>query len=123
LLPRLPGARGLWRLQAVGHRPRKPPDDAASLPADQEPAGQLQPEEARLLLIRSRTRRLCVVRVRSRTLPQREAAMPDQVEATEAALKLIDEIRADHGPVIFHQSGGCCDGSAPMCLAAGDLMI
>ena len=43
--------------------------------------------------------------------------MLDQVEATDGALKLIEEIRADHGPVIFHQSGGCCDGSAPMCLA------
>ena len=49
--------------------------------------------------------------------------MLNQVEATDGALKLIAEIRADHGPVIFHQSGGCCDGSAPMCLAEGDLMI
>ncbi|KJS17845.1 MAG: acetaldehyde dehydrogenase [Hoeflea sp. BRH_c9] len=49
--------------------------------------------------------------------------MLDQVEATQAALKLIDEIRKDHGPVIFHQSGGCCDGSAPMCYPEGDLMI
>ena len=51
LLPRLSGARGLRRLQAVGHRPREPQDDARPLPADQEHAGQLQPEEARLLLI------------------------------------------------------------------------
>ena len=49
--------------------------------------------------------------------------MLDQVEATASALKLIEEIVADHGPVIFHQSGGCCDGSAPMCFAVGDLMI
>lgn len=49
--------------------------------------------------------------------------MPDQVEATDAALQLISEIVADHGPVIFHQSGGCCDGSAPMCYAEGDLII
>lgn len=49
--------------------------------------------------------------------------MLDQVEATASALKLIEEIVSDHGPVIFHQSGGCCDGSAPMCLAIGDLMI
>ena len=51
LLPRLSGARGLRRLQAVRHRPREPQDDARPLPADQEHAGQLQPEEARLLLI------------------------------------------------------------------------
>jgi len=49
--------------------------------------------------------------------------MTDQVEATDAALRLIEEIVAVHGPVIFHQSGGCCDGSAPMCYAEGDLII
>lgn len=49
--------------------------------------------------------------------------MPNQVEATESALQLIKEIVADHGRVIFHQSGGCCDGSAPMCYADGDLII
>ena len=42
LLPRLPGARGVRRLQAVRHRPREPQDDARPLPADQEPAGLLQ---------------------------------------------------------------------------------
>ena len=47
LLPRLSGARGLRRLQAVGHRAGEPQDDARSLPADQEPAGELQPQEAR----------------------------------------------------------------------------
>jgi len=49
--------------------------------------------------------------------------MLDQVEATESALQLIAEIVADHGPVLFHQSGGCCDGSAPMCYANGDFII
>lgn len=49
--------------------------------------------------------------------------MAEQVEATEAALQLIKDIVADHGPVIFHQSGGCCDGSSPMCYAEGDLII
>ena len=42
------------------------------------------------------------------------------VTATLAALDLIAEITADHGPVLFHQSGGCCDGSAPMCYPAGE---
>jgi hypothetical protein len=46
-----------------------------------------------------------------------------RVSATEAALALIDELVALHGPLMFHQSGGCCDGSAPMCLARGDLVI
>ncbi len=51
------------------------------------------------------------------------ALMENQVEATDAALKLIAEIVEDHGPVMFHQSGGCCDGSSPMCYALGDLII
>lgn len=49
--------------------------------------------------------------------------MKNQVEATPAALQLLAEIIADHGPVIFHQSGGCCDGSSPMCYAEGDLIL
>ena len=40
--------------------------------------------------------------------------MLDQVEATQEALDLIEEIKKDYGEVLFHQSGGCCDGSAPM---------
>ena len=39
-----------------------------------------------------------------------------KVKATNSALKLIEEIKAQHGEeLLFHQSGGCCDGSAPMC--------
>lgn len=45
------------------------------------------------------------------------------VTATDEALKLIKEIQAEYGPVIFHQSGGCCDGSSPMCYPEGDLKI
>lgn len=47
----------------------------------------------------------------------------DKVTATPAALVLLSEIVADHGPVLFHQSGGCCDGSSPMCYAQGDFLI
>lgn len=47
----------------------------------------------------------------------------DQVTATPEALALIAEIVADHGPVLFHQSGGCCDGSSPMCYPQGDFRI
>jgi uncharacterized protein (DUF779 family) len=46
-----------------------------------------------------------------------------QVVATEAALNLIERLVAKHGPVMFHQSGGCCDGSAPMCYPQGDLLV
>ena len=38
-----------------------------------------------------------------------------RVVATPAALDLIDQLRATHGDILFHQSGGCCDGSSPMC--------
>ena len=49
--------------------------------------------------------------------------MNDKVTATDAALALIAEIKADHGEIMFHQSGGCCDGSSPMCYAQGDFLI
>lgn len=39
----------------------------------------------------------------------------EKVIATEATLELIDKLEDIHGPLMFHQSGGCCDGSAPMC--------
>lgn len=39
---------------------------------------------------------------------------------TPAALELIERLWALHGPLMFHQSGGCCDGSAPMCYPAGE---
>ncbi len=41
--------------------------------------------------------------------------------ATTEALEVIERLRAAHGPLVFFQSGGCCDGSAPMCLRAGEL--
>ncbi len=46
-----------------------------------------------------------------------------KVTATDAALELIEEIKRDHGPIMFHQSGGCCDGSSPMCYAQGDFLL
>lgn len=46
-----------------------------------------------------------------------------RVLATDAALALIAELRADYGPTLFHQSGGCCDGSSPMCYPQGDFLI
>ena len=46
-----------------------------------------------------------------------------RVTATDAALALIDTLRTKHGPLMFHQSGGCCDGSAPMCYPAGEFIV
>ena len=67
LLPRLPGARHLRRLQGVGHRPRDPQDDARPLPADQEPAGELFAEEARVLLKAAASREAEAAGARPRT--------------------------------------------------------
>jgi len=46
-----------------------------------------------------------------------------RVAATEAALDELRSLRDRHGPLMFHQSGGCCDGSSPMCYPAGDLIL
>lgn len=46
-----------------------------------------------------------------------------RVTATPAALELLAEIVGDHGPVLFHQSGGCCDGSSPMCYPQDDFKL
>jgi uncharacterized protein (DUF779 family) len=49
--------------------------------------------------------------------------MIDKVIATPAALALIDLLKQKHGPVFFHQSGGCCDNSAANCYLPGELTI
>lgn len=49
--------------------------------------------------------------------------MTERVLATDAALELIVFLKAKHGPLMFHQSGGCCDGSSPMCYPEGELII
>lgn len=46
-----------------------------------------------------------------------------RVVATEEALAFIAEIREDHPSILFHQSGGCCDGSSPMCYPTDDFRI
>ena len=51
------------------------------------------------------------------------ATRSERVTATEAARALIARLTARHGTLIFHQSGGCCDGSSPMCFAAGDYLL
>jgi uncharacterized protein len=47
----------------------------------------------------------------------------NRVTSTSEANQVIDVLKAKYGELIFHQSGGCCDGSAPMCFEKGDLMI
>ncbi len=50
-------------------------------------------------------------------------SVAERVLATEAAVALIDKLRAVHGKLMFHQSGGCCDGSAPMCYPDGEFKV
>ena len=49
--------------------------------------------------------------------------MPLRVELTEAAEELLRTLYKVHGPLMFHQSGGCCDGSSPMCYPAGEFRV
>jgi uncharacterized protein len=51
------------------------------------------------------------------------AGEAQRVSATPEALSLIDRLIAKHGLLMFHQSGGCCDGSAPMCYSRGEFMV
>jgi uncharacterized protein (DUF779 family) len=46
--------------------------------------------------------------------------MATRVDVTPAAAELMRSLRAAHGPLMFHQSGGCCDGSSPMCYLEGE---
>ena len=46
-----------------------------------------------------------------------------RVLITDEAAAVVDQLREAHGPLMFHQSGGCCDGSSPMCYAEGDFRL
>ena len=46
--------------------------------------------------------------------------MVSRVDVTPAAADLMRSLRGQHGPLMFHQSGGCCDGSSPMCYLEGE---
>jgi uncharacterized protein (DUF779 family) len=49
--------------------------------------------------------------------------VPNRVEITEQAADMVALLKGQHGPLMFHQSGGCCDGSSPMCYPAGDFRL
>lgn len=46
-----------------------------------------------------------------------------RIMATERAIELIHQLRESNGPLMFHQSGGCCDGSQPMCFEEGEFKV
>ncbi|WP_421976270.1 DUF779 domain-containing protein [Roseivirga seohaensis] len=48
---------------------------------------------------------------------------PERVAITEKAVALVKQLQEKHGELIFHQSGGCCDGSAPMIFEKGDMYL
>jgi len=47
----------------------------------------------------------------------------ERVSVTDEARAVIEQLREKHGELMFHQSGGCCDGSSPMCFAEGDFLV
>ncbi len=54
-------------------------------------------------------------------MPER-VGVPERVAVTEAAVEVLRRLHAQHGELMFHQSGGCCDGSSPMCYPAGEFL-
>lgn len=56
-------------------------------------------------------------------MPLASFEMVSRVLVTDEAKRVIDTLRGQHGPLMFHQSGGCCDGSSPMCFPKGELML
>ncbi len=58
--------------------------------------------------------------------PEETAASPGRLERvtiTEKAREMLETLELIHGPLMFHQSGGCCDGSSPMCYPRGDFKL
>jgi hypothetical protein len=52
--------------------------------------------------------------------PPVRSVMTTRVDVTPAAADMMRRLRGQHGPLMFHQSGGCCDGSSPMCYLEGE---
>jgi uncharacterized protein (DUF779 family) len=52
-----------------------------------------------------------------------DSPLPSRILATAAAERWIERLIEQHGPLMFHQSGGCCDGSAPMCFVRGEFRV
>jgi uncharacterized protein len=46
-----------------------------------------------------------------------------RIKITDSAVAVVDQLRAKNGELMFHQSGGCCDGSSPMCYPKGEFMV
>lgn len=46
-----------------------------------------------------------------------------KIGASASAIELIQKLKSKHGPILFHQSGGCCDGSVPICISINELSV
>jgi hypothetical protein len=46
-----------------------------------------------------------------------------RIAITDRAVAVLDQVREEHGELMFHQSGGCCDGSSPMCFTKGEFLV
>jgi hypothetical protein len=57
------------------------------------------------------------------TLGVLEAPRPERVAISVEAAELLASLELEHGPLVFHQSGGCCDGSSPMCFPAREFKV
>ncbi|PXX31579.1 DUF779 domain-containing protein [Arenibacter sp. ARW7G5Y1] len=49
--------------------------------------------------------------------------MVNRVSISDRARQVLEQLKSQHGELMFHQSGGCCDGSSPMCFSKGELML
>src|SRR6266568_6345521 len=61
--------------------------------------------------------------MRQPIMPAAQTNTPLQVIATPAAITLMEKLQQKYGDLMFHQSGGCCDGSSPMCYPRGEFII
>ena len=61
--------------------------------------------------------------MREREIAYGKRRMVPRVLLTQKAADLIARLKSIHGDLMFHQSGGCCDGSTPMCFAAGEFKV
>ena len=109
----LPRARRVRSLQAVGHRPREPQDDARPLPGDQEPARLLRRQGPGVLLTSA-----CA---RKRGLD--DGRRPVEGADHRGRRRLAAAAAGPQWPLMFHESGGCCDGSSPICYPDGEFIV
>jgi uncharacterized protein len=81
------------------------------------------PPGKRLVFFQARRRVQEGQRTRCRPMAEIIAFAADRVSVSDAARKLIEALKEEHGAIMFHQSGGCCDGSAPMCFQVGEFKL